>query len=268
MIPVIVISLKRSVDRRAAMQSHLDEMNVPFDFFDGIDGSTMSQADRAALDIRPVVKKYGRGLTEGEIGLCAGYLQVLKTIADGPDPFVCVLEDDARLAPQAVQVMSKTFLSSLPPFDLMMLYGWPKKEKELLAVPISAVGELCVYAPYKCAGGTVGQIISKAGAAGLLRHLRPLRAPVDDLFYADPAFGCRLLVVRPQPIVSAGFPRIIRGRLVAEVAYRRVPARVAVKVLNGMFRRLRRFPSFVAAWGLVNLFRLRRFTWPTDGRSG
>lgn len=267
MIPVIVISLKRSADRRAAMQAHLGEMKVPFAFFDAVDGSTISPAERAALDVRPVARKYGRGLSDGEIGLGASYVQLLRAIAAGADPFVCVLEDDARLLPEATRLMSEEILTSLPAFDLIMLYAW-KSEKGLTAVAIAEIDGIGVYAPYKSAGGTVGQVVTRAAAAKLARHLLPLRAPVDESLYGDPAFGCRILAARPPPIVNvSGLASVIgdeRNR--EERNNRQIPLRVAAKTVNGIMRRLRRLPSFVAAWGPVFLLRLRRFSWHAETR--
>jgi glycosyl transferase family 25 len=265
MIPVIVISLERSADRRAAMQAHLAGINVPFAFFDAVDGATISATQRKALDVRPITRKYGRTLSQGEIGLAASWIQLLRTIGTGPNPFVCVLEDDARLLPGATRLMSEEFLSSLPQFDLIMLQKW-RSEMGLTAVAIAEAHGYRVYAPYKCTSGTVGQIVSKGAAARLARHLRPLRAPVDEMLYADRAFRSRVLAVRPPPIVSApGLPlEIGQGRSAEERANRKRPRWVAAKMVNGIVRRSRRLPYFVAAWGPMFFFRLRRFSWHTE----
>lgn len=258
MIPVVVISLERSAGRRSAMRSHLDGLRIPFVFFDGVDGERMSHAELAALDARPVAAKYGRLLNPGEIGLAASFIKVLQTIAAGSHPLVCVLEDDARLLPEVIQFLSEENLSRLPEFDVLKLRR-KSRDGKIWTVPLANLGEVQVSAPLRCGTSTAGQIISRLGAARLIRHLRVLRAPVDELIYRDPPFGCRILDVRPSVVTVEEVPSVIgEERHRQEAHNRRRPLRIARKVLVGFDRRLRRWPSFLAAWGPVTAMRLRK----------
>src|SRR5436853_5144415 len=66
-IPVVVISLRRSMDRREAMSAHLGALGIPFSYFDGIDGSQMTQAEIAALRPPQSLGRYHFRMTPGEI---------------------------------------------------------------------------------------------------------------------------------------------------------------------------------------------------------
>ena len=44
-IRAIVINLKRSTDRRQAMEQQLQSLGIPFEFLEATDGSKLSDAD-------------------------------------------------------------------------------------------------------------------------------------------------------------------------------------------------------------------------------
>ena len=46
MIDVIVISMKRSAERRAKISAHLETLGIPFKIFEAIDGDELSQTER------------------------------------------------------------------------------------------------------------------------------------------------------------------------------------------------------------------------------
>jgi glycosyl transferase family 25 len=263
MIHVIVINLARSPDRRSSIKAHLDEMGVPFEFFDAVDGTRLSPEERAFLDVRPEPGAYGRELMAGEIGVAASFLRVLQSIATGDAAYVCVLEDDARLLPTARTFLSEATLRGLPAFDVLRLYHSPRPGRAL-AAPIAVVGGVHVCVPAYPQAGAVAQIFSRPGAARLVRHLTPMRAPLDVLLYRNPAFACRILETRPSVVVDSAVVSVIgleRGERQG-LLNRRKPRHVVGKTLAGILRGARRWPSFVAAWGPAMLLRLRSKGWP------
>jgi glycosyl transferase family 25 len=259
LIPVVVISLERSAGRRSAMRTHLDGLGIPFVFFDGVDGQRMSPEEVAALDVRPVAAKYGRPLSRGEIGVAASFIKVFRSIAVGPAPFVCVLEDDVHLLQGVTEFLSEENLSTLPEFDVLRLFRGSSMYG-FRAAPVADFGGIRVYAPFRSSHGAAAQVISRAGAARLVRHVRTLRAPMDDLIYRYPAFGSRILDIRPPVVEYEGdVPSLIgdeRDRL--DAVNRRSPVRIAGKILVGFDREWRRWPSYIAAWGPKMAMRLRK----------
>ena len=116
MLPVRVISLGRSVDRReifARRNSHLD-----FEFFDAIDGSALSQAWINASGLF----EPGLPYTAGAYGVALSHLaQWNEIIASGR--VRTVAEDDAVFR-QDFQRQAAQALASLPPDWDMVLWGW------------------------------------------------------------------------------------------------------------------------------------------------
>lgn len=257
-VPVVVISLLRS-PRRALIADHLGGLGIPFRFFDAIEGAKLSEAEKAALNVRRSAVYYFGEMPAGQIGAAASHRALLREIAEGPDAFVCTLQDDARLAPEAVPLLAVETLSRLPAFDVIRLCGVPNRYVRW-AAPQARVGDYAVTAPLRGHHGATGQVFSRRGAAKVAAHMQPLRAPDDDLFYRQFAFGLRLLDVRPPAVVGAALPSEIdhaRGRATAAIN-RRNPVLAAAKTVWHVWRRGRQLPSYVAAWGPAMALRLRR----------
>ncbi len=97
-LKILVISLKRSADRRAAAVSQMTALGLPFEFFDAVDGdASLSQSftgyNRWLFRINAL-----RDPTPGEIGCYASHLELWKLAASQGQPIV-ILEDDFQLEP-------------------------------------------------------------------------------------------------------------------------------------------------------------------------
>ncbi|WP_445397462.1 glycosyltransferase family 25 protein [Zobellella sp. An-6] len=100
-VPVFVISLKRSQDRREYISAQFAREGVSFEFFDAIDGSDKHN---------PLLKRYnyakrlwltsGKMPTNGEIGCYASHYSLWQKCVEMNQALV-VLEDDAQLQPNA-----------------------------------------------------------------------------------------------------------------------------------------------------------------------
>jgi len=85
-------------------------------------------------------------------------------IADGSDPFVCLIEDDISLRSAVIDFLDKETLHALPPFDILRLYSLPWRQKKR-AWHHSDIAGHAVVVPIKSSYGTHAQIYSRAGAA-------------------------------------------------------------------------------------------------------
>ncbi len=91
LIPVVVISLARSVERRAAIARHLASLGIPFTFFDAVDAQAMTTRDIANLRVRRSAYRGGMGFLPAELACLASFRAVLRKVARGNDDFVCIL---------------------------------------------------------------------------------------------------------------------------------------------------------------------------------
>jgi glycosyl transferase, family 25 len=259
-VSVVVISLARSADRRAAVRQNLDNLDIAYTFFDAVDGRAMSAADIAAIAPRPYIGQSSRPLSDGEIGCAASFRAVLTRFLNGTDPFLCIAEDDASFAPDARHFLDPAVLHALPAFDVIRLVNDPRRGARFSRIVAHEAG-YAVHAPLRLGLYMFAQIFSRAGAQAVLSRLVPLRAPIDNLIYRDVGIpGLRVLEVRPPVVTARNLPSMIGERF--EETAERQPRGLIIILRRKMFllgRRLRSFTSYVRAWGAPAVLQIRVF---------
>src|SRR5271165_2078301 len=187
MIDVIVINMKRSVERRARIGSRLGALNVPFRIFDAIDGLSLSQSERD--QIAPP-KKWQRSMaarnaTAGEVGCTLSHLGAIR--ANANLEYFCVLEDDAVLSPDFPQFLDEATLRALPQFDALKLHSSPPLQNwRYPAWKVATVGERNICAAVVFGGSCSGQVYSREGAAKINSNVKTINAIIDELLYMAP----------------------------------------------------------------------------------
>ena len=262
-IPVIVISLKGSAQRRAAMADRMGKLGVEFKFFDAIDGQSMTAEAVTRLAPRPVIADFGKPLTAGEIGCIASYQEVLRGIAAGEDEFVCVSEDDAVFSPHVLPLLDRVLLERLPPFDVLRLGGLlgPCRYGVRLAGDAYGLSDQTLTIPLRGYYCTTSQIVPRRSVATLAKRLTPAYGPIDYMLYRDPTAGLRIMDVRPFPVGLDDVPTTMdnAGRYQPDYPGRKSPLR---QLQRGWFFTVRKallMPCFIRAWGWRTALRLRRY---------
>jgi glycosyl transferase family 25 len=260
-IPVLIISLAGARERRRMMESSLSELGVGFSFFPAIDGSHLDPEICAKLKVGPCLRDYGRALSPNEIGCVASYQAALKRIADGVDPYVCVLEDDALPTPMLPFVLSRQWLDSLPRFDILRLVFQPHRLRKSPYVTVTNLEHHAIVAPVHRGFLATGQIITRECATRLLARLAPVTAPIDNMLYRDPVMPLRVLETRPGIVVDACQKSQMDGRTEALQRARRDrrPRDVVRRALFMQMTRLKDWHTFISVWGFKSVFAMR---WP------
>ncbi len=244
MIPVIVINLPRSADRRAFMASHLGGLGIEYRLFDAVDGATLSDAARA---------RYGPTMPLGAMGCAESHLAILREMIKGDDEFVCVLEDDAELSPPAVALLDPAVLRRLPAFDVLRLEGADNRRRP--SFPVARFDAFELHLAYAHLMATTAQIYRRAGAQKIVAGLSKLPVALDvALFLECYVLGLRVIEARP----SLARPHTA---LPSEIGPGRLPPytwweRFRMRRLRS--REWRRLVSFVMAWGVPSLIRIKR----------
>ena len=245
MIPVVVINLPRSADRRDDIAAHLGHLGIPYRLFAAVDGKTLSDAQRA---------RYGSSLPLGAMGCAESHLALLREIADGPDEFVCILEDDVELAPAVVDLLDAAFLGSLPAFDVVRLESGAD-DRAAASIPIARRDGFEAHIAWRHHLATTAQIFSRAGARKIVAGLNTLPLAIDvALFLEHYVLGLRVIETRP----SLARPR---SGMTSEIGPGRLPPYTWWETFHKRklrSREWRRTLSFAMAWGLPALIRLRR----------
>lgn len=257
MIPVRIVSLQSSADRRQHCADVFGERGIPFTFFDAVDGRKMSAAEIATLDPRRYDLQLGRELSPGEIGVAASFRALLGEIASGNDKYTAVFEDDTVPLEGLEHFLQTETLSRLPTFDVLRLYDDVRVPRAALAVMAAKENGACVYIPVKAGLGCVAQVVTRDGARKIAEAIVPLRAPLDNLIYRDAWVpDLRILQVRPGVV---GYRKVGDERTTIGGVVRgdKNFANNTRRKLGLLRRNLRAAYRLAATWGAGTLLKLR-----------
>ncbi len=168
MIPVYVINLKRSVERRAWMQGELERAGVTAEFVAAVDGRRFGA--RCGSD---------SSLSKAEAALALSHRKVWRRLLSSAAAYAAVLEDDVHLGEGFCEVLQIDW--SRPAFDLVKLETLYHR-----AWLTRAGAPLGLRALHRLGAehlGAAGYVVSREGAKKLLRATRRFAEPVDQSLF-------------------------------------------------------------------------------------
>ena len=170
-IPIFVISLKRSQERRKKIQDMLNE-HVVFSFYDASDGKELSQKD---IQISNKIFEKD-SLNVGQRGCFLSHLNLYEKIKKEKIPNTLVLEDDATIDNfYYIKNLDKFIIDD---YDIIFLGHCAETQgefvKEMFQIKKS-VSPRCTHA----------YLLSEKGANKLLSyfHSQKWNLPIDELIY-------------------------------------------------------------------------------------
>lgn len=202
-IPLHVINLPASHERRASMQDQARALGLSLQFFEAVNGRQPNALFAHVHEARRLARK-GRPFRPGEIGCWAShYLLWQQCVASGR-PMI-VLEDDIQLdagLPQLLQALP------LLPADIgyFRLHATDAPSREW-----ARFGGFALHRYWRSPMCTFGYYLAPAAAERFLRHAGEWVLPVDD--YMDLAWlhEVECLGLKPGVVSSAGFVSTIRS---------------------------------------------------------
>ena len=125
-IPIYIINLKRTPERKLYMQRQLDAFNLSYSFIEAIDKYDLQSkeyrialANQLGIDKSHLELAYeDEKFTTGDLACTLSHLKVLNLIIENNDPQACVLEDDGYLLPAFREILIK---SQSVPYGVLML---------------------------------------------------------------------------------------------------------------------------------------------------
>ncbi|PJI91392.1 glycosyl transferase family 25 [Yoonia maricola] len=199
-LPCYYINLDRSHARREHMQEMLKTIGVSAKRLAAVDGRLLDKENRPNLSERA---RSFWNLNGGQIGCFLSHRAFWKIVAEGPEPYAVVLEDDVN--------MSKGFATLLCEID------WIPEDCECIKIDTSVVDawyanekslpdtDFTIARPMTDLKGTAGYIISKSAARSLLAQTDVIKAPVDVQMFccSDPDFlGLEFLQLNPAVCIQ------------------------------------------------------------------
>ncbi|HHW4402044.1 TPA: glycosyltransferase family 25 protein [Aeromonas hydrophila] len=183
MIPVFVISLVRSQERRSFIKQHLDSRAIAFSFFDAVDGKAISEDELKRVDF-PLAKQFcGHDLSLGEVGCAMSHIRIYEMMIAKNIERCMVLEDDIYLHGHFKAIVSQAI--SVCQSEIVFLHhgkvkSWPWMKK----MPEGYRLAKYISPSHKSKRGiisTAGYILTLSGAKKLLEKAYPIRMPSDYL---------------------------------------------------------------------------------------
>ncbi|MEJ6102798.1 glycosyltransferase family 25 protein [Aeromonas salmonicida] len=183
MIPIFVISLSRSQDRRAMLIKQMKHLGLEFTFFDAVDGKALSDAELQHVDFPLARETCGHDLSMGEVGCAMSHIRLYEMMVEKNIERCVVLEDDIYLHMHFNAIMESAIAKSHS--EIIFLYHgkakcWPWMK------PLPEGYRLARYRTPSCSSkrgiiSTAGCILTLSGAKKLLSKAYPIRMPSDYL---------------------------------------------------------------------------------------
>lgn len=181
---IVVISLKRATERRASVERQFSELNLPFSFFDAVDGKRGHE-----LFVRYDAEKARRigeiPLTLGHLGCYASHFLVWQRCADFGQPMI-VLEDDAIVFREPFLKFVR-LASDLPP-DIECVRLFESKSRNRDSLKVFEKEDLSIAKFLRGHKSATGYYLTPSAARKFLRYGERWAEPVDiemDQFWAN-----------------------------------------------------------------------------------
>lgn len=203
---IYIINLKKDLSRKKDMKKKIKILNCSFEFFDAIDGSSLS-SEYLKNYYHPKLAKstYGQTLNLGELGCFLSHLFIYQDILKKKYESAIILEDDVILASDFVNVAtSLTTITKKTPCRLIhfgnnfsylnpILHHWHHYSL-MKNYPIRvSTTMLC---------GTSGYWVHSQILPALIKHLVPLRVPIDIALFHPKIALYPSFILHPNKLIS------------------------------------------------------------------
>ena len=174
-IPVWVLNLERSVERRRFMKEQLDRLGFHYEFVAAVDGRSLSRDHLGLYSKAEALRCKHRELGRGEVGCAISHASMWQRLVETNHDAVLILEDDVLVGEMLVRILS---LIDVFPDDWDVVNFKTDVAQAPFGKPFFDIYKFCrfVSPPNR----TCAYLLSLAGARKLLRGVFPIRRPVDD----------------------------------------------------------------------------------------
>jgi len=220
-LQILVISLRRSLDRRVKVEQELQKISFPWSFLDAVDGSTLQGPPS---EYKPLKVKCLQGyeLTPNEIGCYLSHKEAWKRCVEAGIPTL-IFEDDFVLTPE-FETMIQALLSNPKAWSFVRLQGL----YEVAYQEVSLLDSVHLVKNIGDAVGATAYLLKPEVARTLIEQSSDIYEPVDHFLEHQKKHGLEFLAVRPYPV------DITRAKSTIDDRHERAP----VKGLRKRFRSL------------------------------
>lgn len=212
---VLIISLQRATERREHISKQMQEQNIPFEFFDAVDGRKLTEEQKSLADLTLAEELLGHTLVPGEIGCALSHIGVYEKMVKENIASCIILEDDMIFDPQFKNIILKIEALKNSWELIYLLHGkaktWPLKRT------LAPGFKLARYRfPSKNSKRTiiftVGYMLTLEGAKKILNVAYPIRMPSDYLLGRTQKTRLKTYGVEPSCMQTDIFQTTIQDR--------------------------------------------------------
>ena len=177
---VFVINLPEVTDRAARITRHLGRLGVDFSFIEASRGDALSSTElEARVDVPVLEDRIGRPVSAPEIGCALSHRDALTRLIESGERCAVILEDDARLADSAGQVLASVAAGAMPG-DLILIGAFGGAP--LRVGSRRPVGPNTGVAPAARGGVQAGfaYLVSREAALAIIERFPRVSALADD----------------------------------------------------------------------------------------
>lgn len=106
MLKTFLINLDRRPDRLTFVKQQLENLDVAFERVNAIDGSSLTDEQKAFFNQKRFALECKRKVVKGEIGCALSHLAVWQRIVAENIPYALILEDDVQLKPELASLLA------------------------------------------------------------------------------------------------------------------------------------------------------------------
>jgi glycosyl transferase family 25 len=199
-IPIFVINLKASPDRRERAEAELARVGLAARFVEAVDGRKLPPEEVSKIvDVAGRLNRAPKPLSGAEVGCYLSHLKVMETIVAEDIPQALVLEDDLMTTPELPGVLQALETRELPPYDLIRL-GISEPLRKTFTPIVGLTPASALVRHHNVINSNLAYLITKAGAQRFLNYARPIRYPADVALNRSWRHGLNILGVRPWPV--------------------------------------------------------------------
>jgi len=286
-LDIFVISLEKSLDRRALIQNEMDRLDLHFSFFKAVDGAVINpnfqkQMEKLRYQAYKNISKL-RDLIEvvpGEVGCALSHIKIYSHIVKNNIPIALILEDDSEINADLKKIIQDPLLLELAKkniFEVLNLACVSASRKPVLRFlgRVRISNNQIIGKPAQTIAGTSCYLLTLNGAKKLLDVSIPPRYVADQLLANTEYFGIKLLTIKSAIVYQKLFltSTILRVAKNSQVEKRRnksfykkflnlptITFNIAKEILNliqkflNSFTFLNLFTLLVAQLGLIKYY--------------
>ena len=220
---VIVISLKKSAERRKQAESTLNNTGLKWSFLDAIDGATLDKKNNAHVSLK-TKQLCGYELSAGEVGCFLSHKRAWEQCIKY-NQVTLILEDDFKLTSTFNEIID-ILTNHLTSWELLRLQGLYETNHLTLAT----YDGVSLNKNIGDSVGATAYLIKPSAAKRLLECSNNIYEPLDHYLEHSKKHGLNFLATNPYPVTTSKTISTISDRP------ERYPIKGVKKYIRSMYR--------------------------------